>query len=101
MSDAPRIEVLVRIADPGGGRQIGRESTSKFAGRMAEVRAAVTAAAQSAAMSLDELPQPAGWQAEEVALTFGLAFAAESSVILTKASGEASLEVSIVYRRAG
>jgi len=100
MSDEPPVDVLVRVAGRGGTRQIGvAEKLDRFAERMAGVKAAVTEAARGAALGLEDLPQPPGWRAGEVTVSFGVAFTAESSVILTKASGEASLEVSIVYRR--
>nr|WP_246531195.1 CU044_2847 family protein [Streptomyces bathyalis] len=87
--------------DASGSRQIGnRTRTSALLGeRAAEVQEAIAQASAIAQQSLAQAPQHQGWGIASAEVTFGLALGAEAGVILSKASAEASFEVTLTLER--
>jgi hypothetical protein len=87
--------------DAAGNRQISarRRTTELLAQRRAEIEAAIREAADLVGASLGEQPQQPGWQVSSVEATFGITVAAETGVVLTKATAEAALTVKIVVER--
>ncbi|MDQ0946134.1 hypothetical protein QFZ24_000057 [Streptomyces phaeochromogenes] len=53
-----------------------------------------------AQQSLAQIPERDGWRVASMDVTFGLTLAAEAGVILSKASAEASFEVTLTVERA-
>lgn len=51
--------------------------------------------------SLARVPERGGWSVRSAEVTFGLTLAAEAGVILSKASAEASFEVTLTVERTG
>ncbi|MEJ3744337.1 CU044_2847 family protein [Actinomycetes bacterium KLBMP 9797] len=99
MTDA---DILVKVVDPGSGREIGWDQlTERLRGRLDDVRRAVSDGVGAVAAGIGDLATPDGWEASEVSATFGVALLAETGALLTKASGEATFEVTVTYRRAG
>jgi hypothetical protein len=96
---------MVRIEtvefDASGSRQISARgrTTQLLAERRAEIEAAIREAADLVGASLDDRPERSGWQVSSVEASFGITVAAETGVVLTKASAEASLTVKIVVER--
>lgn len=94
-----RVETVA--LDAAGGRQIAaRTRTSAVLGdRAAEVEEAIVQASAIAQQSLAQVPERDGWQVTSMEVTFGLTLAAEAGVILSKASAEASFEVTLTVER--
>ncbi|GHH29998.1 CU044_2847 family protein [Streptomyces lanatus] len=95
-----RVETVA--LDSTGSRQISsRTRTSAALGdRAAELEEAIVQASDIAQQSLAQVPDRNGWQVSSMAVTFGLTLAAEAGVILSKASAEASFEVTLTVERA-
>jgi hypothetical protein len=95
-----RVETVA--LDSTGSRQISSRSRSSSAlgERAAELEEAIVQASAIAQQSLSQVPHRNGWQVSNMAVTFGLTLAAEAGVILSKASAEASFEVTLTVERA-
>ncbi|MFE0363694.1 CU044_2847 family protein [Streptomyces griseoaurantiacus] len=94
-----RVETIA--LDASGSRQISTRtrSTSALAGRAAEVEEAIVQASAIAQQALDQVPERHGWRVATMDISFGLTLAAEAGVILSKASAEASFEVTLTVER--
>ncbi|WP_254705650.1 CU044_2847 family protein [Streptomyces vilmorinianum] len=97
----PVVRVETVELEPGGARQIARRSrtTSSLADRSDEISAAIVQASEIAQGSLAQVPEEGGWRVSSLEVTFGLTLAAEAGVILSKASAEASFEVTLTLER--
>ncbi|MDJ1137098.1 CU044_2847 family protein [Streptomyces iconiensis] len=102
-----RAEPVVRVEtvelDARGGRQIGSRTraSSLLDDRSEEIQQAIVQASALAQDSLAGVPERGGWSVSSVEVTFGLTLAAEAGVILSKASAEASFEVTLTVERGG
>ncbi|MCQ4210095.1 CU044_2847 family protein [Streptomyces longispororuber] len=87
--------------DAAGQRQIARRTrtTATLDERATEIEEAIVQASAIAQRSLDQVPERGGWQVRSLDVTFGLTLAAEAGVILSKASAEASFEVTLTVER--
>ncbi|MFW6724506.1 CU044_2847 family protein [Streptomyces sp. MAR4 CNY-716] len=96
-----RVET-VELDAGGGGRRIGRRSgtTAALADRGPEIEAAIVQASAIAQQSLARVPDRDGWRVSTMEVSFGLTLAAEAGVVLSKASAEASFEVTLTIERA-
>jgi Trypsin-co-occurring domain 1 len=96
-------EVLVETVrlDSSGSRQIGSKSrtTALLRDRRAEIEAAVREASTIVQNSADA-PSKDGWGVTKLEAKFGLTLAAEAGVVLSRASAEASFEITITIQRA-
>ncbi|MEV8349722.1 CU044_2847 family protein [Streptomyces niveus] len=94
-----RVETVA--LDSAGSRQISSRtrSSSALRDRAAELEEAIVQASAIAQQSLSQVPRRNGWQVSSMAVTFGLTLAAEAGVILSKASAEASFEVTLTVER--
>lgn len=94
-----RVETVA--VDAAGGRQISSRtrSSSALGERAAELEEAIVQASAIAQQSLSQVPRRDGWQVASMEVTFGLTLAAEAGVILSKASAEASFEVTLTVER--
>ncbi|WP_328425456.1 CU044_2847 family protein [Streptomyces sp. NBC_00443] len=94
-----RVETIA--LDASGSRQIGARtrSTTALSERAAEVEEAIVQASAIAQQSLAQVPERHGWRVTTMDITFGLTLAAEAGVILSKASAEASFEVTLTVER--
>ena len=92
--------VLVQVAELRPGREIGRGANlaEQLSDRLEDIRSAISAGAQAVAQSLEGLPSAPSWQLSEVSASFGITLTAEVGVILSKASAEATFEVTVSYR---
>ncbi|CAM5296204.1 CU044_2847 family protein [Streptomyces abikoensis] len=99
-------EPLVRVEtvelDAQGSRQISSRvrRTSSLEERSEELQQAIASASAIAQGSLDRLQERDGWRVGSLQVTFGVTLAAEAGVILSKASAEASFEVTLTVERA-
>lgn len=95
-----RVETVA--LDATGSRQIAsRTRTSSSLGERApELEEAIVQASDIAQRSLSQVGHRDGWQVSGMSVTFGLTLAAEAGVILSKASAEASFEVTLTVERA-
>ncbi|MDF3144206.1 MULTISPECIES: CU044_2847 family protein [unclassified Streptomyces] len=101
--DAPSLVRIETVETDGhGSRQISNRTrrSAPLAERADEVREAIQQATVLAQDSLAQVPERHGWAVRSVQVTFGLTLAAEAGVILSKASAEASLEVTLTVERA-
>jgi hypothetical protein len=96
-----RVEVVE--LDDLGNREIseGSRLTAQLAERSTEVQEAIREASGIAQDSLESLPDRSGWRVSGLQITFGLTLAVEAGVIISKASGEASFEVTLSIERTG
>src|SRR4051812_14727776 len=98
--------VLVQVVAerPQDGREIAwgapnvAESLDR---RLGDIRLAITSGAAALAESLPGLPAAEGWELGEVSASFGVTLTAEAGALITKASAEATFEVTISFQRAG
>jgi hypothetical protein len=99
---AEQVWVQVMDVDVASGREITfrKNLAEELASREDDIRAAIQAGSTSVANSLKSLKSPEGWGLREVEAKFGITLTAEAGVILTKASAEATLEVSVKFTRA-
>ena len=94
-----RIE-LVRL-DNRGNRQISERTrlTTQLMERGPDIQEAIRQASDIAQESLQSLPERAGWGVSAREITFGLTLTVEAGIIVSKASGEASFEVTLSIDR--
>ncbi|MBQ0984587.1 hypothetical protein KBZ10_08660 [Streptomyces sp. F63] len=94
-----RVETVA--LDTAGNRQISSRTrtTSSLGERAAEIEEAIVQASSLAQQSLAQVPERDGWRITSLDVTFGLTLAAEAGVILSKASAEASFEVTLTVER--
>lgn len=87
--------------DTSAGRQIRSRTraTEQLAQRRPDVQAAIAQTSEIAREALENLAEPPGWKVSSLKLTFGITLAAEASVIVSKASAEASFEVALTIER--
>jgi hypothetical protein len=93
--------VFVETVSIDEGRQIGWSDglADRLRERLDDIRAAVRDGSEAIAGGLDQLSGSANWEIDEVTATFGVSLAAEAGAIISKASGEATIEVALKYRR--
>ncbi|MEW2523799.1 MULTISPECIES: CU044_2847 family protein [unclassified Streptomyces] len=94
-----RVETVA--LDAAGNRQIASRTraTSSLGERAPEMEEAIVQASAIAQQSLAQVPERDGWRVTSMDVTFGLTLAAEAGVILSKASAEASFEVTLTVER--
>ena len=78
---------------------MGRQPGQHLHERIGDIKAAIVSGSSAVADSVGGLTSPDGWELGEVTASFGVALTAEAGAILTKASGEATFEVSVTFRR--
>jgi hypothetical protein len=95
------VTLLVEIAPTGGSENTSRLDSAREAvtGAFDRAQTAIVAVATSTVSTIGQLDQRS-LSPSEVEVKFGLKFAAEGSVILAGASGEATLEVTLKYAQA-
>ncbi|MHA5053282.1 CU044_2847 family protein [Streptomyces sp. SD15] len=107
MGELPQVTAvpLVRVEtvelDGHGTRQIGSRTrqSAPLADRSEELGEAIVQASAIAQESLAQVPERHGWSVTSMQVVFGLTLAAEAGVILSKASAEASFEVTLTVQR--
>jgi hypothetical protein len=94
-------EILVKVVDIRDGREIawGGGATERLVERAADVQHAVAEGVRAVSSGLHDLATAEGWQIDEVKASFGVGLVAETGVVLTKVSGEATFEVAVTFRR--
>lgn len=98
-------EVEVRVEtvqlDGSAQRQIGSKTrtTALLRDRHDDIEAAVAEASAVLKDSAAQLEDGDGWRVTSVEAKFGITLGAEAGVILSKASAEASFEVTITVER--
>ncbi|WP_369275659.1 CU044_2847 family protein [Streptomyces sp. R11] len=97
----PVVRVETVEVDARGSRQIGSRArlSAPLIERSCEVQEAIVQAAGIAQDSLSQTPERDGWSVTSMQVVFGLTLAAEAGVILSKASAEASFEVTLTVER--
>ena len=100
---APLVRVETVEFNGQGARQIGPRTrrSAPLADRSEELQEAIVQASAIAQDSLAQVPERHGWSVTSVEVVFGLTLAAEAGVILSKASAEASFEVTLTVQRTG
>ncbi|MGW0732239.1 CU044_2847 family protein [Streptomyces sp. NPDC002851] len=104
--DASAARPVVRVEtvelDGRGARQIGSRArlSAPLGDRSAEVQEAIVQASAIAQDSLAQVEERGGWSVRSMEVVFGLTLSAEAGVILSKASAEASFEVTLTVERA-
>jgi Trypsin-co-occurring domain 1 len=98
-------EVNVRVEtvdlDSSGRRQIGQRSrtTALLRERSDDIESAVQEASAIVQRSVSKVQDKDGWQMKSVEVKFGLVLTAEAGVVLSRASAEASFEVTLTIER--
>lgn len=97
----PSESTLVKVIELSSGREIawGGGVTEQLRERVGDVQRAVADGVSAVAAGLRDLASAPGWEIGEVSASFGIGLATEAGVVLTKASGEATFEVSVTFRR--
>lgn len=93
--------ISIQVVPVSGGRQIawGSSAVESLSRRLDDLKEAIAAGGSAVAESLPTLSEAPGWRVKEVSGTFGLTLTAEAGVILSKASAEATMEVSVTFER--
>lgn len=93
---------LVKVVDLRDGREIawGGGATERLHERIADVEHAIADGVRTVAAGLRNLATPDGWEIGEIEASFGVGLVAETGVVLTKVSGEATFELTVTFRRA-
>ncbi|WP_234329892.1 CU044_2847 family protein [Streptomyces viridochromogenes] len=101
VTDLPLVRVETVEVNGHGARQIGARTrqSAPLADRQDELRDAIRQASTIAQDSLAQVPERHGWAVTSAEVTFGITLAAEAGVILSKASAEASFEVTLTVER--
>jgi hypothetical protein len=97
----PKVRIETVNFDRRGGRQIStaERTSSLLEERRSEIEAGIASAADIVRGSMASADQKDGWRVTSVEATFGITLSAEAGVIITKASAEASLEVTMTIER--
>ncbi|MEH6375101.1 CU044_2847 family protein [Streptomyces sp. KLMMK] len=97
----PLVRVETVELDAQGSRQISSRTrrTASLEERSEELEQAITSASSIAQDALARIPERDGWRVGSLQVTFGVTLAAEAGVILSKASAEASFEVTLTVER--
>jgi hypothetical protein len=87
--------------DWSGTRQIKQRSrtTALLRDRADDIESAVQEASEIVQGSVAKVQDKDGWQMKSVEVKFGLVLAAEAGVVLSRASAEASFEVTLTIER--
>lgn len=97
------IRIYVTELDETGGRPIAsrRQVTELLDKRRHDIQEAIAAASRLLGEAADRTPERSkeGWRLDHVEATFGLTLTAEAGVILSRASAEASFEVTVAFTR--
>jgi hypothetical protein len=101
MGDDAADVVFIPVVEITTGREIGWNTNASelLRSRLSDIRTAISAGAESVASSLTGLPAAETWQVKEVSASFGITLAAEAGVLLSKASAEATFDVTITFQR--
>ena len=94
--------VYVQVVPVEAGREIGWGSNlvQQLEERRESIKEAIVAGSSTVAESLAQLRPPTNWEIKEVGASFGITLTAEAGVILSKASAEATFEVTVTFARA-
>jgi hypothetical protein len=87
--------------DSSGTRQIKQRSrtTALLRDRADDIESAVQEASAIVQESVAKVQDKDGWQMKSVEVKFGLVLTAEAGVVLSRASAEASFEVTLTIER--
>jgi Trypsin-co-occurring domain 1 len=93
--------VVVQVVPVQDGRAIAWSDgiTEKLRDRVDDIREAVVAGVSAIAVDTADLPAGGGWQVSSLSASFGITLAAEAGVVLSKASAEATFEVTVTFTR--
>ena len=102
MKDVANVRVETVELDAAGTRQISsrHRTTAALQERRGDIEAAVGEACQIVQESVAQADAQHGWRIGTLEAKFGLTLAAEAGVIISRASAEASFEVTITIERA-
>jgi len=100
MKNATEKPVMVQVAILDQDRQIGfgTNPVDQLETRLDDISTAIKAGTNAIAESLDGLPIVNGWHVGKLSASFGLTLAAEAGVILSKASAEATFEITVTFQ---
>lgn len=100
MAAGVRVETVE--LDAAGTRQIGarHRTTELLHERRTDIEAAVGEASRIVQGSIAKVDAQDGWRVSSVEAKFGLTLSAEAGVIVSRASAEASFEVTVTIERA-
>ncbi|WP_158851330.1 CU044_2847 family protein [Saccharothrix deserti] len=100
---ATAIRVETVELDASGSRQIAsrRRTSSPLVERRQEIEQGIRAAVEvvRSSLSASDGEDSKGWRVSSVEATFGITLAAEAGVVLSKASAEATFEVTLTVER--
>src|SRR3954451_12310227 len=96
---APVYVPVVEIMDTGREISWGSNVSEMLTARIDDIRDAVRAGAASVSAGLTDLPAAGDWRGTKVEASFGITLAAEAGVILSKASTEATFDVTMTFSR--
>ncbi len=95
------VQVETFELDWSGTRQIKQRSrtTALLRDRADDIESAVQEASEIVQGSVAKVQDKDGWQMKSVEVKFGLVLTAEAGVVLSRASAEASFEVTLTIER--
>ena len=101
VNDIDSDRVLVQVVELDQRRQIGwgTNVAERLVDRADDVRHAITRGGEVVASSVAELQAIEGWRLGQVSATFAVTLTAEAGAIVSKASAEATFEVTVTFQR--
>jgi hypothetical protein len=99
--DTPTILIETVEIDASGSRQISTRArvAELLEARRGEIIAAMREGASLTQESFDSVEAGPRWAVSKLEATFGITVAAETGIVLTKVSGEASFHVTVTVER--
>ncbi len=101
MNDMESGQVLVQVVELEQGREIGwgTNVAERLGDRAGDVRRAITRGGEVVANSVADLQAIQGWRLDQVSASFAVTLTAEAGAIVSKASAEATFEVTVTFQR--
>jgi Trypsin-co-occurring domain 1 len=98
---AARVRIETVDVDSSGNRQIGARSRTSalLMERRDDIEAAVAEASSIIQDSVTKVDEKTGWRIKSLEAKFSLVLTAEAGVIISRASAEASFEVTVTIER--
>lgn len=91
--------ICVQVVPITDGRQIGWGSTvvEKLMDRVDDLKEAIVVGGRAIADSLPAIPGSHDWALKEVTGAFSVTLTAEAGVVISRASAEAAIEISVTF----
>ena len=100
MGEVASDDVFVQVVDVSSGQEIAWHEpfAEKLSDRLADVRTRDRGGFGDRRSEPAEVDATEGWRLAEVSASFGVTLSAEASILVSKASGSSTFEISVSFR---